>query len=385
LVLLKKRKAQDTLYLFSVVSFVMEEADASREETLRHREEEWHDNAQMEAAASDHPAEPVKTAGFNCCVLCNKALKCDEMDAHTDLEHRELREALLHSKLCRTPITPASATDHADFAEFLLDTLREVDKGPDAYQFIQYAREQVDALVRSKSPMSHQVHLFGSSVALGCWDGHSDADLAAIMTEPDGTYVPATRQQEEAFVKLFTTIFRNAGILFDELSPIRNARVPLVKRKCLTKVPLNCSRFSQPYSVVVRFQNARAIDDLSRKMKPQMQEHLKQLSGKTSATSKPTVHVFHFQDGADALLFFSTSKVPGVFMTWETNGREPEMYTTDFDLTFRLHGLRNSWLLRAYYEQHHVFRAGYVFLKRWSSCRGINNSRVGYLTSYAMQ
>lgn len=62
----------------------------------------------------------------------------------------------------------------------------------------------------------------------------------------------------------------------------------------------------------------------------------------------------------------------------------PELYNLDFDLSFRVFGIRNSQLLRRYLMQHPCARPGAMILKEWSKRSGVNNSVNGFLTSYAV-
>lgn len=62
----------------------------------------------------------------------------------------------------------------------------------------------------------------------------------------------------------------------------------------------------------------------------------------------------------------------------------PELYNIDFDLSFRVFGIRNSQLLRRYLMQHPCARPGAMILKEWSKRSGVNNSVNGFLTSYAV-
>ena len=56
----------------------------------------------------------------------------------------------------------------------------------------------------------------------------------------------------------------------------------------------------------------------------------------------------------------------------------------DFDLTTRLLGARNSWLLRRYMAQSQHARVGALFVKQWSKACGINQSSKGLLSSYGV-
>ena len=57
--------------------------------------------------------------------------------------------------------------------------------------------------------------------------------------------------------------------------------------------------------------------------------------------------------------------------------------TMPFDLSFRLFGAVNSFLLHDYFTEPPMRVAG-VVIKAWSKASGINNSRFGYLSSYAI-
>ena len=62
----------------------------------------------------------------------------------------------------------------------------------------------------------------------------------------------------------------------------------------------------------------------------------------------------------------------------------PQLFGIDFDLSFRVFGIRNSFLLRQYLTSHPCGRPGALVLKDWSKAAGVNDSMHGLLTSYAI-
>ena len=94
-----------------------------------------------------------------------------------------------------------------------------------------------------------------------------------------------------------------------------------------------------------------------------------------------------------------TASLGGCSKQWMADIR-PEVFHVSFDLTLRPQGVRNSRLIKAYFDQEQSFsstsgcemghpesgglvRTGYVILKHWAAKSGVANGREGWLTSYA--
>lgn len=108
---------------------------------------------------------------------------------------------------------------------------------------------------------------------------------------------------------------------------------------------------------------------------------------KSKKSPKKTFEL-EFRTPTEALAFFTKkpllSPIKVVDRFWIRRGFRPIAFQVDFDLSTLGFGVRNSWLLRTYLTQTHLVRCGSVFLKHWSKASGINNSKKGYLTSYAV-
>lgn len=220
------------------------------------------------------------------------------------------------------------------------------------------------------------------------WDVENDAAEEAVSTAAAADVAESLHsrvispEREKTVIRSVTARLRDIGFRFDELDPVLHTRIPVVRRKRPAHAPLDLRAMQQDHHVRICFDKTSAetqfrsgrlhtfMDDYgAREVGPQRGDQL----------------VLAVPDGCDAVHLMSRrERIPGVRKMWQHNQRTPEIFAIDFDLSCRYHGIRNSWLLRRYLEQDEVFRMGNVFLKKWSKACGINNSRVGFLTSYAI-
>ncbi|CBZ25816.1 conserved hypothetical protein [Leishmania mexicana MHOM/GT/2001/U1103] len=191
--------------------------------------------------------------------------------------------------------------------------------------------------------------------------------------------------KEKRIIRNIAARLRDAGFRFEELEPVLNTRIPVVRRKRAEQEPPRLHSAPQRSLICVRFDTAHAEEEfrkgrLSRVISTYNAEEVPNRShqrGRSLVLSVP--------DSSDAIHLMSQWKRQnGVRREWLGNRRSPEIFSIDFDLSCRCNGIRNSWLLRRYLAQSEVFRVGNVFLKTWSKACGVNNSRVGFLTSYAV-
>nr|CCD13968.1 unnamed protein product [Trypanosoma congolense IL3000] len=271
----------------------------------------------------------------------------------------------------------------------IFDVAAQRDAGEEKMREAHRARAQLECVVRRWHDKA-RVFIFGSSVAMGVWDGIADIDFAVVDVDAmeRGSWPPL----EKNAVRSITELLRRAGFSFVNLEPISHARVPIIKHHA-----------SSPITTVVR---REAEDVVSRSVRyvlngPVTFEDRMLLEGSVRDAVGPTgVQQVWWNRTADMMsvtLESTTAAVqaamcspalvsPSLRAKVQPAHDEcrPELYNIDFDLSFRAFGVRNSTLLRKYLLSHPCARPGAIVLKDWSKTSGVNNSVNGYFTSYAI-
>ncbi|GET88035.1 hypothetical protein, conserved [Leishmania tarentolae] len=375
----------------------------------------------------------VVASGYEKCSLCSNIIEGEA--EHFLREHPHVQH--IHAMIAK-PIPPPPAQGSPDKASmdigsFAVATSIKADLGEDAFRVMQRARAQLHRLLDGIEGMKAHVYLFGSVVSMGSWDGVGDGDFSLIC--PEWYHLPAQdaqvvvpeegeedsddeslaegkefkeveenspiggaedsttgkpqpfmlplKNEKHIFVKIAARL-RNAGFHFKELDLVLGTRIPVVRHKRAEQKPFIFRPSSNESFIYVRF-------DTEEDKNKFREGKLNQILSDYNATEVPRrgdqcglTLVLSVPDSADAVHLMSQWKrKKGMWRDWLGNNRSPEIFSIDFDLSCRCHGIRNSWLLRRYLAQNEVFRVGNVFLKTWSKACGVNNSRVGFLTSYA--
>mgnify|MGYP001613835778 CR=1 FL=1 len=273
------------------------------------------------------------------------------------------------------------------------------DGGQYAYDIARAAHQQLAHMVRNFRNGSCHVLVFGSIVALGCWDGEGDVDFTVVdIAHWRARKTPV--DDEPKLVNSLCAVLRAGGFQHDELEPLTHTRVPIVKH-----VPLagyrQLHRLSDVQSRTLIFEIApgttggrgsasaprKVIDDKAKAdiwkvlYDGDVQQATWQLAG-----LRTTLEVEYKSTTLAVKSFCSTPfSVAGcaVRPMYSSSRYLPDLFQLDFDVSFRAFGFRNSLLLRRYFEQRQSFRAGSVYIKRWSKQCGVNLSKKGFLTSYA--
>ncbi|CBH12517.1 KRET1 [Trypanosoma brucei gambiense DAL972] len=263
------------------------------------------------------------------------------------------------------------------------------DAGESKMQEAHRARAQLECVVRRWHDKA-RVFIFGSSVAMGVWDGTADIDFAVVDVDAmeRGSWPPL----EKNAVRSITELLRRVGFSFVNLEPISHARVPIIKHHA-----------SSPILTVAR---RDAEDVVARSIRfilngPATGEDRLLLEGSVRDAVGPTgvqqVWWNRTSDMMSATLESTTAAVRAAMCSPALASASlrtkvqpahdecrPELYNIDFDLSFRAFGIRNSTLLRKYLLSHPCARPGAIVLKDWSKTSGVNNSVNGYFTSYAI-
>lgn len=318
--------------------------------------------------------------GYAVCDLCNQVVDGSTAD-HLAAEHGDLRarcDPALPAPIATAPV-PLALPEMGAYSH---GCVAGADRGEETFNVIRRATAQLRRLLENVEAQS-QVLLFGSCVTMGLWDGAGDADYTVYFPkkiDPE-TSEPPHRFQTETVIGLARKL-RYGGFLFEELEVVTRSRVPLVRRKRDTKRPYVLSDLSEPYCIEYRFGSADDRDKFNYNEVARIEKLGGVLSGDNIGRNKLAIM---FADGACALKLFARPEFIGKpTKQWKLHGRLPEVFSVDFDLSCRTFGIRNSWFLRTYMKQCSIFRAGNLFVKEWSKRCGINNSRRGFLTSYAV-
>lgn len=217
------------------------------------------------------------------------------------------------------------------------------------------------------------------------------ADEAAAFAAVEKALLQPTQvissEREKRIIRNVTARLRDIGFRFEELDPVLHTRIPVMRRKRPTHVPLNLRAMQQQTEHLIRISFDRASAETqfrAGRLHTLMSTYGAREVSPHRGQGRDQV-ILAVPDSGDAVHLLSRrERIPGVRKMWHHGQRTPEIFAIDFDLSCRYHGIRNSWLLRRYLEQDEVFRMGNVFLKKWSKACGLNNSRVGFLTSYAI-
>ncbi|CCW64731.1 unnamed protein product [Phytomonas sp. EM1] len=316
---------------------------------------------------------PEKT-GYVVCELCNAIINTD-MSLHIVHEHSEAYEA--HPILTKCA---ESFPEMLDFGNFVYNSVYSTSLNENMFRIMQNTCEQLNNIQMDK----YYVFPYGSCVSLGCWDGMSDGDFALISKaslekQKEETKKTVIRQSLLYLMKKL----RGIGFKFQELEGVFGARVPVVRRKCAVNRPYTRSLNASSYIIEYHFKDNKAHAHFVTRFNSIIEDDYHGVNIKEK-DSRKLKEVYRFGKGVDAIRLFTQKEGMGVSKCWSHEGERPEIFSIDFDITCNIKGVRNSWFLRQYFAQNSLFRIGALFLKKWSKQCGINNSRRGYLTSYAI-
>lgn len=340
--------------------------------------------------------EVTEAQGFEMCELCNTVIDPnDEVEDHYQRCHAvtaPMRQ-IMKEPAAATATPPVSIEMDRELGRFALRLVSTADLGEKMFGVIQDASRQLNSLLHDALDEKVSVFLFGSCVSMGIWDGMGDADYCVATTSllrEDATAGVPSRREEPRLLNSIARMLRFGGFRFEELEVLARTRTPIVKRKRDIKRPYELRRVGENYIIDYTFEQQYQLRRFTERDIATIETNYKgtcNVPRNASANERNRAGLrrsFSFNDGALALRLFRRREGPGVEKVWRTGGRLPEIFFVDFDLSCRTFGVRNSWFLRSYLAQDPVFRAGNHFIKQWSKKSGVNNSRVGYLTSYAM-
>ena len=318
------------------------------------------------------------------------------LERHINLRHKSMMESI--NAFLEKDVTEFDFQMDADKVEALGKKAFEVaskrDAGPRMLQCASTAREQLQHIVDEWSPGA-EVFIFGSSLVMSSWDGKSDIDFAVV--DPKAYIEKRWPPEERHAVRELTDLCKAAGFRVSSLECVDTARVPIVKHKTLQQslsgvIEQSAEESKSRRSIRVQFQSEkiRSTKDLRQWLQTQVDPcSIEQI--------EPSEH------GSAAITFVSSTKALVAMLRINSRQKRrmnelitaqqvdeqlpPESHCIDFDLCLRQFGIRNSEYLRKFHTLHEnspYLRCGAVVLKEWSKLWGLNNSFMGFLTSYAI-
>ena len=338
-------------------------------------------NNEAAKVAADPPAA---LSVVDTCDLCNKSIfEGSDIDEHVRKEHSTFVEFSndMFSRIESFRNTPFDDPLALTFGTFCYDKVRDADKGKESFDLAIDARDQIQIILKDVFP-SCCVYMFGSCVSTGSWDGVGDIDFTLVdpVQWDNGTWPDdAASIIQKAHKKL-----RRAGFTFEDLQPLLRTRVPIVKHMYGTnhgksRADPALARDKNCRTIKIVLGQASPLPDVKKRF-PDSVVHGSKRSYSVEFRTPSDALAFAIDEGRDA----GQDSLKIVSRHWARGGYRPIAFQVDFDLSTLGFGVRNSWLLRAYLSQNHLVRCGSVFLKHWSKASGINNSKKGYLTSYAV-
>eukprot|EP00759_Apiculatamorpha_spiralis_P041487 PhF_6_TR40169/c0_g1_i2/m.59521 len=332
------------------------------------------------------------------CDICPKVIFESEeaLERHVDLKHRAMMEEI--NTLLRTPLptTPGDLSqDWTVLGKEIFHAAAKKDPGESMLCVAALARQQLQTIVTRWNP-SAEVFVFGSSLVMGSWDGHSDIDFAVVDPKAfmEGSWPPDERQA----VRTLADILRNAGFQNSSVECVDSARVPIVKHKTLHE-GMTCASTPEEKeamrTIKISIRSQQGDDSAARAKVQEIVDRLKLENPDMSVESLTNCVMPTTTDAVRMTLllneeFAKLQETQGMLIAHARPYRvnvSPEVHRVDFDLCLRQFGIRNSEFLRRYhadFPNSHYLRAGSVVLKQWSKTWGINNSFMGFLTSYAV-
>ncbi|KNH05912.1 RNA editing 3' terminal uridylyl transferase, partial [Perkinsela sp. CCAP 1560/4] len=344
------------------------------------------------------PVEAGNCSVIHTCDICPKVIFESEkaLERHIEIRHKSLMEGInfLLGKEHSDFTIELSDEKRAALGAKAFDVAKKRDAGHGMLECASIARQQLQRIVDVWHPGA-EVFIFGSSLVMSSWDGKSDIDFAVV--DPHAYVQRKWPPEEKNAVRELTDLCKSAGFKVSSLECVDTARVPIVKHKTLQDSLLNTVANTKPAEKA-----RRSICLTYRSEKVKTTEALRAWLEKETETA--TIEEIIDEGQCNATVTFTTSTNAMVAMIKVNNGQKrrlneyfsarimderfpPEAHCIDFDLCLRQFGIRNSEYLRklhTLYDNSPFLRSGAVVLKEWSKLWGLNNSFMGFLTSYAI-
>ena len=353
---------------------------------------------QTPATATNTNGEACNTSIIHTCDICPRVIFESEaaLERHIELRHKSMMEninTLLETKNSAFEFTK-DGTELQTLGQRAFDIASKRDAGPQMLQCASTAREQLQHIVNEWHPGA-EVFIFGSSLVMSSWDGKSDIDFAVV--DPKAYVEKRWPPDERQAVRELTELCKAAGFRVSSLECVDTARVPIVKHKTLQSALQGAekqgdSAAKSKRSVYVRYQSEKlkTHDELLR----WLEKELDPKSIESAEVDTTNRSIITFKDSTSALVAMlrincrQKKRLNEIIAAQMVDEHiPPEAHCIDFDLCLRQFGIRNSEYLRKLHTLHEnsaYLRCGAVVLKEWSKLWGLNNSFMGFLTSYAI-
>eukprot|EP01063_Lacrimia_lanifica_P011748 TRINITY_DN18451_c0_g1_i1.p1 TRINITY_DN18451_c0_g1~~TRINITY_DN18451_c0_g1_i1.p1 ORF type:complete len:657 (+),score=207.01 TRINITY_DN18451_c0_g1_i1:125-2095(+) len=328
---------------------------------------------------------------YPCCDYCGVQLTVRELREHVLNQHQReleqlarLQEYNAEMKSRQPTLTRERKLSALMFWQDVL--LREVFPKMDDKHTHQCKVDtacQVEALVRAMFPGA-VVYLFGSTTT-GVSEQNSDIDLAVKVSLNRTPPI-----NEAAAVENLHTFFSQEGLPWDTwweagyagdygLRKITKTRVPILGNT----PPLGAGPVDE------------GLDERTRSLRwtvprtPEImmeQERILKLGVQSCVIDSSTMK----QTTTDLIgTFYNSRQMLEVMMKEDPQYRcsivqPPNLFRVHWDLSLKHFGIRNSLLLRKYFNANYATKIAGVAVKIWSRKAGVNNPKSGLLSSYAI-
>eukprot|EP01065_Artemidia_motanka_P002042 TRINITY_DN10939_c1_g1_i1.p1 TRINITY_DN10939_c1_g1~~TRINITY_DN10939_c1_g1_i1.p1 ORF type:complete len:612 (+),score=194.44 TRINITY_DN10939_c1_g1_i1:103-1938(+) len=302
----------------------------------------------------------------------------------------------------------ASEEDHQRVAEALVRMVMSQAETEESYRWRTVVLEEVSVLLRhhleAEQPHGQQpggewpkVYLFGSGVT-GLAEHGSDVDIAAAVSQKeikgddDQKGLCRAPPDETAVLDAFFETLQHRCHPWRHvdgdswLKFVGRTRVPIIQN--VPTVVAERTRESEAQACTLQwpappYAGAAALDS------ERQARELKSLVVQRTPHGRSYLVGAYPVDRGQGELKAITSLLAHQDEEWRFAHESepasvPQVYLRQWDLSLRLYGVRNSHLLRKYFEGRPRERAAGIAIKMWSRAAGINDPRKGLLSSYAV-
>eukprot|EP01059_Diplonema_ambulator_P013405 TRINITY_DN23927_c0_g4_i1.p1 TRINITY_DN23927_c0_g4~~TRINITY_DN23927_c0_g4_i1.p1 ORF type:complete len:643 (+),score=144.32 TRINITY_DN23927_c0_g4_i1:825-2753(+) len=345
-----------------------------------------------------HPSAPLhrhddnSRATWPACDYCGQQLTTMyERQQHVEIMHmQELEELRVLSEHVKRPLKKPAASEKgkvvAMWTAYLNEHVRKGMDNEESYNVKLQTAEQVEVLLKILFPEA-QVYLFGSTVS-GTSEKTSDVDLAVRLTRSDNAK-HAVLDDALVIDSIWTVLTKEKlnlpwqhGLLGAGdvgLKKVTKTRVPILGNN----PPMHAAAVGKDGEEGVE---ARRVSWQVNGDQLAVQSKLEKIK-KTVSSIDPTASYEVQQSTAGGITILFDNQRTALAMKMKDPKASlhgiPNVFRTQWDLSLKFFGVRNSCLIKKYLPlpEH---RLAAVAVKIWSRKSGINDPRVGLLSSYAV-
>lgn len=227
-----------------------------------------------------------------------------------------------------------------------------------------------------------KLFMFGSTIAMGSWDGKGDIDLAYV--NPSGwdakTWPP---HEVKLLMKDVVEAIRSYGV--GDIMAVHWSKLPLIIHKPAVGARLiDASCHEGSYELQIHFRSEIPQEKMSLFDSSLATTTWNSEKNQLSLTFESGMAALRAFLAASHLITQNESHLPQSTTLWPSPLRAPELVGVEFDFSFRGHGIAKSWFLRQYMQQSPIVRIGLLFVKQWSKSTLLNHNKKGHFNSFAI-